>query len=45
MAGARVRAAVRAPAAYFMDKAESLFVAGYLIVNGVIAAGASTRET
>nr|AMP56511.1 hypothetical protein [uncultured bacterium] len=27
-----------APAAHFMDKAGSLFVAGYLVVNGVIAA-------
>lgn len=27
-----------APVAYFMDKAGSLFVAGYLVVNGVIAA-------
>lgn len=33
-----------APAAYFMDKAGSLFVAGYLVVNGVIAAQGEPRK-
>ena len=32
------------PAAYFMDKAGSLFVAGYLVVNGVIAARGEPRK-
>lgn len=31
-------------AAYFMDKAGSLFVAGYLVVNGVIAARGEPRK-
>lgn len=33
-----------APVAYFMDKAGSLFVAGYLVVNGVIAARGEPQE-
>lgn len=37
--------APESPAAYFMDKAGSLFVAGYLVVNGLIAARGSGRET
>ena len=35
--------APESPAAYFMDKAGSLFVAGYLVVNGVIAAREEPR--
>ena len=36
--------APEAPAAYFMDKAGSLFVAGYLVVNGVIAARGTPED-